>query len=263
MFEGGAAGRGSAGLSASGEAVLRVYCFPWAGASAQHFWRWQRAMPVGVQVRPYELAGRGARLGEVPRRDLAATVRECAQALDRDPAGRCVFFGHSMGALIAFELTRALRAAGARGPAALIVSGAPAPHLPRDERRRSALPHDELLGALRDLAGTPDELLANAELMELLLPVIRADLHAVETHEYRPQPPLDVPIWAFGGLDDHDVPEESIEQWRHHTRAPFQARMLQGGHFFIQSREEAFLGLLVKALGSLSSRADEDAVRAG
>jgi medium-chain acyl-[acyl-carrier-protein] hydrolase len=162
------------------------------------------------------------------------------------------FFGHSMGAMISFELARLLRARRALEPAHLFISGRRAPHLPPDEPPSYGLPEPEFIEKVRELNGTPREVLEHPELMQLLLPVLRADFEMVQTYEYEPGPPLDTPVSVFGGLLDGEVSREHLEAWRGHTRGPFRLRMLPGDHFFLHASQPGLLAALAQELAPLA-----------
>jgi medium-chain acyl-[acyl-carrier-protein] hydrolase len=233
-------------------ARLRLFCFPYAGGGAGAFRGFQEALPAHVEVAAVQLPGREGRLHHAPIADMARLVAAIADGLA--PALGPLpfaFFGHSMGAAIAFELARELRRRGAGGgpaPAHLVVSACPAPHLP-DTDGTHALPDAEIIDHLRVLGGMSEEILANRELMEMILPVFRADAAVTETHAHAEEAPLDVPITAIGGLDDDKAPRADLEAWRRHTRAAFALEMLPGGHFFLQTARPGLLAVLARALG--------------
>jgi medium-chain acyl-[acyl-carrier-protein] hydrolase len=162
-----------------------------------------------------------------------------------------VFFGHSMGAMVAFELVRRLRAEGRPLPMHLLVSGRRAPQIPNDEPELHALPEKDLIKELRVLNGTPPELLEDHSFMALLLPVLRADLAVCETYRYRPHVPLDIPISAFGGADDPEVSVDRLSAWREQTLAPFQQFVMPGDHFFLHSSEQALVGAIHREVSSV------------
>jgi surfactin synthase thioesterase subunit len=155
-------------------------------------------------------------------------------------------FGHSMGAIVAFELARAL----GRDVVHLIASGSAGPSLPRGGRGLHQLPHDELVAELERLGGTPEEVLQNRELLDLLVPRLRADLTASETYRRRPAPLLACPITVLGGRDDRAVSGASLAAWADETTGGFAQHMLAGDHFFVSTRRAEVLGLIGRALGS-------------
>jgi medium-chain acyl-[acyl-carrier-protein] hydrolase len=192
---------------------------------------WSIGMPPDVELCAIQLPGREDRVREPPMTSFPELAAAIAYVLPLDrPFG---FFGHSLGALIAFEVARELRRRGLPGPASLVVSGAHAPQMPFSGPQLGDLPDSLFLDHIRSLDGTSDEALQHADLMQVLLPALRADFRLYEDYRYLPQPPLGCPIRAFGGLDDATATEGDIAQWRAQTSASFAVRMFEGGHFFI------------------------------
>ena len=237
-------------------ARLRLFCFPYAGGGATVFSTWPRSLPPEVEVVAVQPPGREGRLMEKPFSNLAQLVeamhRELLPHLDKPFA----FYGHSNGGLMAFELARTLRRTGGPMPRHLFVGGRPAPQEALEEELIHALPHDEFIAALRRYAGTPEEILQNAEIMELIMPLLRADFSLGETYAYVPEPPLDVPISAYGGVRDDEVPPEQIESWREQTSSRFHCRMFPGDHFFINGDRAAVLQELSRELRTVIGAAE-------
>ncbi|MDQ3805156.1 MAG: thioesterase II family protein [Acidobacteriota bacterium] len=236
-------------------ARLRLFCFPYAGGGALTYRSWPEALPADVEVCPVQLPGHESRLHEPAFNQLGplvdALVPELLPLLDRPFA----FFGHSMGAMIGFETARRLRAKKVVGPRHLFVSGRRAPHLPpKGERRTYDLPEAEFIEELGRLNGTPREVLEHPELLELVLPILRADFSICQTYAYAPSEPLNIPITALGGADDHDVGRASLEEWREQTSDIFKLHMLPGDHFFIHSARARVCHLLSDELNSLVRR---------
>ena len=180
---------------------LRLYCFPYAGGSAQVFSQWQRQFPPEIDLCLVNLPGRGRRITEPLVKRLTFLVQSIADALVRELQefpGPFALFGHSMGATISFEVARELRRRGVMEPAHLFVAGRRAPQLPDSDPVTFNLPHDPFIAELRKLNGTPSELLEDPELLELYLPVIRADFELIQTYEYYEEEPLSCPITAYG-----------------------------------------------------------------
>lgn len=207
------------------------------------FQQWRHSLPDTIEVCPVQLPGRGHRLSE-PRFSslvalVASLVDEMAEYLDRPFA----FFGHSMGALVSFELARLLRRNGKRQPVHLFVSGCDAPQGKRP-RPIYDLAEPELIDELRRMNGTPQEVLDHAELMELMLPIIRDDLSVCQTYEYSPEPPLSCDITAFGGLEDPGISEADVNAWREQTTGSFAMKMIEGDHFFIQNAVSQVLKMI-------------------
>ncbi len=162
-----------------------------------------------------------------------------------------VFFGHSMGAAIGYELARELRRRGRPLPLHLFVSGRRAPQLPARDEPIHDLPEPEFIVRLRELNGTPEEVLQHAELMKLLIPLLRADFAVNETYEYVEEPQLDVGISAFGGLADVDVGREDVEAWSVQTRGRFRMRMMPGDHFFLHPQKDLILESVARDLAEI------------
>lgn len=235
------------------QAKLNLFCFPYAGGGAQIFHNWQKAFPpsTGVQVWPVQYPGRGSRLREKPFTRCASLVEALAPAVLPLTDRPFALFGHSMGATIAFELARLLREHHGREPAQLFVSGRRAPQVPEEEPATHHLPDPEFIVELRRLNGTPAEVLDHPELMQLMLPVIRADFTLTQTYTYTPAPPLSCPISIFGGLDDQDVTREHLAGWCEQTEGQCSMRMFAGNHFFLQSAEGTILEVVRQELSRL------------
>ena len=233
---------------------MRLFCLPYSGASALTYLRWRRQLPTAVELCPVELPGRGSRLGEPLQTDFARLTAQLAQELLPRAREPYVLFGHSLGALLANELAQRLSEQGAP-PRALIASGTAAPTEREDYDRDLSRPKsdDELIADLRQRGGTPEEVLGNAELMALTLPVLRADFLLCGSHLPRPQPVLDCPLWVWGGRQDQATPAQ-LHAWARQTRGPCQLDWFAGGHFFIHSEQAAVLARLADVLGQVQAR---------
>jgi len=198
------------------------------------FRTWSSGLPPGLEVCAVELPGRETRFSEPTHTRLDALVPAIFDGLGdvfERPFG---LFGHSMGALIAFELARLLRRRGAPAPRLLCVAGHRAPQLPRCAPPIHALPEDEFAARLSEINGTSDEFWRETELRELFTPILRADLELAETYSYTPEAPLDCPVLALGGSEDGTLTSTELAAWRAQTSAPFRCRMLPGDHFFVR-----------------------------
>jgi medium-chain acyl-[acyl-carrier-protein] hydrolase len=225
---------------------LRLFAFPYAGGSAAVYHAWRRLLPAEVHLCPVELRGRGTRISEAPLQNLDLLTASLADELAPFLEVPFAFFGHSMGALVAYELTRLLRNRGEALPRIVMVSGRPAPHCTPERRNLHLLSENDLKEELGRLDGTLAEILEHPELMDLFLPILRADFAVCERYRHSEESPLACPISAFGGLNDPDVSQKDVQAWHSHTRGPFRARMFPGNHFFLngEAREP-----LVRAVG--------------
>ena len=217
-------------------APLRLFCFTYAGGGASVFHTWGRDLPPALELCALQLPGRESRFREPLLTSSQALLDALSEAilpwLDRPYA----FFGHSMGGLVGFELARALARRGAPTPSAFFVSGRRAPGAVHRPRRAflHTLSDADLLEEIVRMDGMDPVLLANAEWMSLLLPIMRADFAVCETHTQAPGSPLDCPIVAFGGDRDHNVAPSQLDPWRAETSGSFRVRVFSGGHFYFK-----------------------------
>lgn len=233
------------------EARTRLFLFPYAGGGPGAFGKWPVAFPGTVEIRIAHYPGRGSRHDEPPLRtisDLAGQLSEAIRPLLEKPFA---FFGHSLGGLVAFELARQLHRQNLPRPQTLFVSACGAPHDPDLHPPIHTLPDREFMSVLWELNGLPAELAGRPDLLELLLPVLRADFEAAESYEFIvDNPPLSCPIVALSGQDDLHVKSEEIEGWSSHTSATFKSRNFPGGHFFIHTDRTGVIAFLASELVS-------------
>ncbi|MDI4664963.1 alpha/beta fold hydrolase [Xanthobacter autotrophicus] len=227
---------------------LRLFCLPFAGGNASAYAPWQAAINPAIEVVPVQLPGHGARIREAPFETMDDMADGMADAMARRLDAPYAVFGHSMGALLAFETLRRLRARGAPAPVELFVSARRAPHLPPSRPPLHVLSDADLVAELRALNGTPDVVLGDRELLDLLLPVIRADLKAVETYRFRAAAPFDFPIHAFGGTRD-SIPEEDLRAWSRHSTSVFSLALYPGDHFYLNDHRIPLLRSLESLCG--------------
>jgi medium-chain acyl-[acyl-carrier-protein] hydrolase len=226
------------------EARLRLFCFPYAGGGASIFRTWSNYLPAQVEVCPVQIPGRETRLMETPYKRLTLLIDVLAEALAPFLDKPFVLFGHSMGALISFELVRWLRQHAMPQPIRLLVSGARAPQLSDQEPHLHHLPEKEFVEAILHLNGTPEDVLRHKELMQIILPYLRADFELCETYVYQPEAPLSIPITVFGGWQDKKVKPHELGDWREQTLKACVIHMFSGDHFFLHScREQMLLNL--------------------
>ncbi|NSX02827.1 thioesterase II family protein [Cupriavidus gilardii] len=231
---------------------VTLWCLPNAGAGAAAYAGWRRAAPAGLTIRPLELPGRGTRIGQPLCESFDALcdlleqeVRQ--QRLLARSNHRHALFGHSMGALLAYELAHRWQMQG-HPPCALLVSGCPAPRLRDPNRFTGPLDDAALMDHLRALDGTPPALLEHEEMMALTLPVLRADFRVCASYRHRERPLLRCPLHAFGGRGDRSV-GGAVAGWGHETAAAFTLDWYDGGHFFLREHTASMLARIGTQLG--------------
>lgn len=231
-------------------AHLYLFCFPYAGGTAQVFNSWQAAFPpqTGIQVCSVQYPGRGTRMREPSFTDCRLLVEAFLPHMIPLLNKPFAFFGHSMGAIVAFEVARALRRQSGLQPKHLFVSGRRAPQVPPREPLTYNLPDDEFTEELRRLNGTPPQVLEHAELMQLMLGIIRADFALTQTYVHTQEPPLTCPISVFGGLEDADITRADLAAWCKQTEGACSLRMFAGDHFFIHAAEPLLLRIIREEL---------------
>jgi medium-chain acyl-[acyl-carrier-protein] hydrolase len=228
---------------------LRLFCFPYAGGAAQVFRLWGSSLSEEVEVCPIQLPGRWNRLKEPPFTRVEPLVEAAAAALRPLLDLPFAFFGHSFGALVAFELVRQLRREGGPLPIRLFLAARRAPQVPLNRQPIHALPDEPFLAAMQKIYnGIPKELLENRDLLELLLPAIRADMQAYEHYTYTAEPPLEIPLTVYGGRTDASATEDDLQEWRHQTGAPFKVIVFPGNHFFLLTATAQLLETLAEEL---------------
>lgn len=232
-----------------------MFCLPYAGGGASVYRGWGASLPADVEVCPVQIPGRESRMREAPIERSGPLTKAIVDALQPYMNLPFVFFGHSMGAMLSFEVSRELRRRGQAQPLHVFVSGRRAPQLPAREEPIWDLPEPEFVVKLRELNGTPEEVLQHEELMKLLSPILRADFQVNETYEFVPEEPFDFGISAFGGLGDVDVTRDDVAAWQEHTRGRFRMRMLPGDHFFIHGSKDLVLEAISRDLAEIAAAA--------
>ena len=208
----------------------RLLCFPYAGGSAGYFFPLSATLSPGVQVMGVQYPGRQDRSTEPAIEDLEVVADEVSRLIAAEVGPHLILFGHSMGALIAFETAKRLEADYGISPARLIVSGMRAPS--RHRRTQNWDGEDAIIDELRLLGGTAPAFFENDELKELFLPVLRSDYRAVHAYD-GDHTVLSCPITAFVGQADPRVSGDDIRRWGDHTSSGFSVRIFSGGHFYL------------------------------
>lgn len=229
-------------------ADLRLICVPFAGGGASTYVEWTQTLPNTIEVQAVQPPGHESRIAEDAPESMERMVAMLSEVipplLDRPFA----LFGHSLGALVAFELAHSLRRRDHPEPSLLFVSGCRAPHLPAPRPHIHDLPDDEFAARIRSYDGTPEAIFEDPELRSLFLPILRADLTMRETYECTAPSPLGLPISAHGGLNDPIVDEAQLRAWGEQTSESFDCRLYDGGHFYLDSWESSLLHNLLSDL---------------
>ncbi len=236
------------------DAPLRLFCLPHTGGGAALYRAWAQRLAPAVDVVSVRLPGRENRFRETPYRRLDTLVEALVDAVEPLLDRPHVWFGHSMGALVGYEVCRTLRDRGLREPERLLVSGRRAPHLASRQREVHDAPTGELVAHLRELNGTPAELLDSPAVLSALLPMMRADFAVSETYRWSPGTPLGCPVLVLGGSRDSLATPGELGAWREHSTAGCEVRMYDGGHFYLheEAREQVLTALAAElpALGA-------------
>lgn len=225
---------------------LSLICLHHAGGDANIFQPWLEFLPSWIRLVAINLPGRSTLFTQQPYTDLNQLLPDLAARIKPWMNNNYVLFGHSLGALLAFELARCGNIYHYQQPKHLFLAGRESPRLPEDKMDH-LLPDEEFIQVLRDKEGTPEEILKNHELMQLLLPIIRADFQVAETYRYQSENLLNCPISVFSGTEEEPSDDEFIA-WKDETTGDFEFKRLPGGHFFVQTQFKFIIDLIVKSL---------------
>lgn len=229
------------------DARVRLFCIPYAGGGPHIFYDWADGLPASIEVCAVGPPGRGRRIAESPFTSVVPLARALTRSMMSSLDLPFAFFGHSMGALIAYETSRQLGRSIGAFPEHLFVSGCFAPHLP-DPHPLHKLPDREFIEEARKLGGMPQQVIENLELMELMLPTLRADFTLAETYQCNASSPLPCPITAFAGDADSLASGADVMAWQSHTTGGFEMHTFPGDHFFLQTSQQDMLGMIARAL---------------
>lgn len=238
-------------ITPNADAAVRLICWPYSGGAAALFHPWAKLLPAFVEVWAVHLPGHPPRLREPletrwePLVDGA--LQEIATLLDKP----CAFFGHSLGAMLAYETARRLQTRGGPMPRLLIASGHAAPHRPRPAGPIHALPDTAFIAEVRSYKGLPDWVLDHPEMLEMVLPILRADFEVFETYAHHAEPMLTCPLAVLSGNRDPWTPKADLEAWGELTSAPVQYHAFPGEHFFLHDQQQAVLWTVSRLLEAL------------
>jgi medium-chain acyl-[acyl-carrier-protein] hydrolase len=211
---------------------IRLFFFPHAGGGASTFFQWSRLLPAFVNSCAIQLPGRETRFREPLHREIRPLVQTMTAVLQPYLDEPFVFWGHSMGALLAFEVARTLQQQNLL-PQRLLVSGHNAPHVPYADPHVHQAPRADFIAALQKLNGIPEMVLENEELLNLVLPILRGDFQLVETYKYHDGLPLSCPITVLDGASDEKTNDTDLQAWQKQTTLPLEMFSFPGDHFFL------------------------------
>jgi len=228
---------------------IKLFCFPYAGGSAVVYTKWKRLLEPFVELRPIELAGRGRRMNEPLYNNLDDVIEDVYHLIKHEITNApYALFGHSMGALIAYELAQKIKDNGLPQPLHIFFSGRSAPHVRReDEKQYHLMEDDTFKKEVMELGGTPPEFFEHAELRNIFLPLLKKDFAIAETEITTHIRPFDHDITILVGKDD-DLTAEQCDGWKQHTKQICTIHYFEGGHFFLHNAMEQLTDLINKTL---------------
>jgi medium-chain acyl-[acyl-carrier-protein] hydrolase len=229
---------------------IKLFCFPYAGGSAVIFNKWKQYLDSAIELVPVELAGRGRRIHEALYKDVSQTIDDVYQIVTKNINGsRYALFGHSMGAMISYQLCQKLREKNYPAPLHVFFSGRNAPHIKRpDEKRYHLLEEEAFKEEVITLGGTPTEFFDHPELLEVFIPLLKNDFKLAETDIHNGEiHPLDCHITVFLGKEE-DLTTEQCDGWKKHTKKLCTVHYFEGGHFFINDETEQIVRLINNTL---------------
>nr|WP_192180344.1 type I polyketide synthase [Mesorhizobium amorphae] len=241
-------------VKSSLEPSYRIFCFPHGGGSVQSFRNWSDYLPEDVELICLDLPGRGKRSAETAIRSMDVLVSMVTQALRGYSDRPFIFFGHSTGALVAYEIARSLESAGRPSPFHVVVSAHKSADVPADEPPMYRYADDELTDLVGTLGMVPPEALANEELLlDFILPPLRADFEVAETYDRSLPTPLNAAITAMGGVEDQMLNADDLDEWRRFTTSRFARVMFDGDHFFTHSMTEEVVSTLLREVREVTA----------
>jgi medium-chain acyl-[acyl-carrier-protein] hydrolase len=231
------------------KATIRLFCFPYAGGSAQIYMQWANYLNAETELVLIQPPGRGARILETAYSDMETLIKDLLDVFPRVINKPYILFGHSLGSRVAFELLNQLNQLGYGLPANFIASGSKGPYKSSISKQIISLSDDQLISELKKLNGTPDAILANKELLQFFMPIIRADLEIAYSYSFSGEAKFNCPLTVFGGDNDSVAPPSSLTNWQDFFDLPATIHVISGDHFFINSQREVVidkLNLIIK-----------------
>lgn len=232
------------------EETCILFCFPYAGGGATTYYSWKKYFKnTNISLCPVRLPGRESRLSELPYRRMSHLIEDLTEVIHPYIQQPFAFFGHSMGALISYELTKSIYERYQVLPNHLFLSARYSPHLRKTPTNKYLLPDNELLEEIRKLGGTKEEILKNRGLVEMILPIIRSDFELIETYEYISSDPLSVNTTILGSIKDELVNIEELLAWKKlFTGSTFSVRLFEGNHFYHENYAERISSIIKNEL---------------
>lgn len=224
--------------------MIKLFCFPYAGGTSAIYAKWRRYISKNINLCPIELAGRGQRYEAPLYNTLNEVIEDVYSIIKNDIDDNYAFFGHSMGCLVAYELAHKIRKLGKNSPYHIFFSGKSAPHSEKVSRNIYNLPDEEFKSEILSLGGTPKEILEQQELLDIFLPILRADFKVNDTYKYiEPDKKLDCNITVINGKED-DMSLSDIVGWKQHTSGDCKIYMMDGGHFYLNDKYEDIIKII-------------------
>jgi surfactin synthase thioesterase subunit len=239
----------------AGRPAAKLFCVPFCGGAASVFRGFAIRLPDWIEPLLVQLPGRATRVNEPPYRSMSALVNDLAEAVSTETSTPYALLGYSLGAVICFEVARQMRRRNLPPPVRLFALASGAPHTKDPFAPIHQLPDREFLVEIARLNGTPREVLAEPQLMQALLPMLRADFCVHETYVYADEPALDVPISVIGGTNDRRVSAERLEAWQICTSAGSSIRTMTAGHFFLHEARDTIVEVVSADLRPIVSGA--------
>ncbi|CAM2070755.1 Thioesterase [Sulfidibacter corallicola] len=241
--------------------ALTVFAFPFAGGNRFSYRELSDRLPADIRLHTFDYPGHGSRFKEAPLADLDRITEDAFNQIRAQLETPYVIYGHSMGAQVGFKVVHRLWEAGLPMPRMVMFSGRKAPENWHRDEHYHHLPKEAFFKKISDLGGCPPAFLANPELRDLFEPILRADFQSLELYEVTPSPrPLEIPIAVVTGTEE-DIEPEHIANWQNETRQPLIRHQIEGGHFFIVERIEAFSTWMIETFSQCLELADQSQSR--